>query len=254
VLAWRGSGASGAWVVFIGSAALAALALHLIWRQSAFGVGVAALLVGLAFSRWRTRRKVERLLRSGDVRGVLRRWSISSGSLPNAGTMAPLMTATAFAAYGWIARARDALANAERGPAWEAALEHRLFLDAMLCAFEGDLDTAVERAESLQRLPVPPAAPKLVERIRTLRGAVLALARAFAHESKAGDRELLLDASSASPLVHWAMRYAAAIAAVDAGEVGEAARLLEQAPEWPEESCFARFHREIGDEIRRRGD
>ncbi len=166
--------------------------------------------------------------------------------------MAPLMTATAFAAYGWTERARQALREAERGPAWEAALEHRLFLDALLSTFEGDLDTAVEHAERLQRLPIPTVSPSLVERIRVLRGAVLALARAFAHQSLEGDRKLLLDASVASPLVHWAMRYAAAIVAMDSGETTEAAELIERAPDWPTESCFARFHREIGDEIARR--
>ncbi len=239
-------------MLFVGSAALAAAGLHVAWREPAFGVALLALVLGLTFARWRARRNVERMLMSGDVRAVLRRWSTSVGGLPNPGTMAPLMTATAFAAYGWIDRARAALANAERGPAWDAALEHRLFLEAMLCAFEGDLDTAVERAEHLQRLPVPPTTPQLVDRIRTLRRAVLALARAFAHESEEGDRQLLLAASAASPLVHWAMRYAAAIAAVDAGEVLEATQLLEQAPRWPEESCFARFQREIDEEIRRR--
>lgn len=192
------------------------------------------------------------MLRAGDVRGVLDRWARSLDSLPHPQTTAPLMRATAFAVYGWTERARAALANAARGPAWDAALEHRLFLEAILCTFEGDIDTAVERAERLQRLPVPTEAPRLVERIRTLRGAVLALARAFAHESQQGDRELLLDASAASPLVHWAMRYAAAIIFIDEGEILQASRLLERAPEWPSESCFSRFHQEIDAEIRRR--
>jgi hypothetical protein len=166
--------------------------------------------------------------------------------------MAPLMTATAFAAYGWIERARAAIDEAARGPAWDAALEHRLFLEAMLAAFEGDLDAATEQAERLQRLPVPAASARLHERIRVLRGAVRSLVRAFAHEAAPDDRRLLLQASQASPLVFWAMRYAAAIAAVDQGELEEAQALLAQAPPWPDESCFARFHREITDEIARR--
>lgn len=239
-------------VAYVGSAALVASALHLAWREPAFGLVILVALGWIAGQRWRMRRRIARMLRTGDVRGVLERWSVGVGRMPHAGTMEPLMTATAFAAYGWIERARAAIDEAERGPAWEAALEHRLFLEAMLSAFEGDLDVAVENAERLQRLPVPKAAPRLLERIRMLRGAVLALVRAFSHAAAVEDRKLLLQASHASPLVYWAMRYAAAIAAIDQGDVGDARRLLSEAPCWPDESCFAKFHREIADEIERR--
>ena len=53
---------------------------------------------------------------------------------------------------------------------------------------------------------------------------------------------------SVSPLVFWVMSYARAIVAVDAGTdagVRGARRLLEAAPEWPQESAFAVFHREL---------
>ncbi|MBM4375835.1 MAG: hypothetical protein FJ095_12180 [Deltaproteobacteria bacterium] len=239
-------------VTYVGSAALAAWALHAAWVEPLFG-GVLLVAAGmLAAHRWRVRRRIDRMLRSGDVRGVLARWSTALGTMPHPGTMAPLMTATAFAAYGWTERARAAIDEAARGPAWDAALEHRLFLEAMLSAFEGDLELASQQAERLQRLPVPAAGARLHERIRVLRGAVLALVRAFAHNAAPNDRRLLLQASQASPLVFWAMRYAAAIAAVDQGEIVEARELILNAPSWSEESCFARFHREISDEIARR--
>ena len=63
--------------------------------------------------------------------------------------MAPLMTATAFTACGWVAKARGALALAERGPAWEAALEHRLFLEMERRAAEKETLAALGSAASL---------------------------------------------------------------------------------------------------------
>jgi hypothetical protein len=166
--------------------------------------------------------------------------------------MAPLMAATAFAAYGWTTRAREVLKSAERGPAWEAALEHRLFLDALLLTFEGESDEAQRRASALTQLPMPTAVPFMVERIQVLRGAAGALARAFSHQSESGDLELLTDAGRHSPLVHWAMRYGAAVLSIDAGDLGRARACIAGAPEWPGESCFGSFHRQIEDEVRRR--
>jgi hypothetical protein len=159
--------------------------------------------------------------------------------------MGPLMTATAFAAYGWVGQARAALAAAERGPAWDAALEHRLFLDALLLTFEGDRDGALEQAGRLERLPLPSAGTGLRGRVQMLRVAAGALARAFAHRSRAGDREALERASESSPLVFWAMRYAAAVVAIDQRSFAQARGLLAGAPEWPAESTFRAFHDEI---------
>ncbi len=239
-------------VTFVGTAALAAYALHAAWREPMVGVLGLAVAAAVLVTRWFLRRRTQRLLESGDVDGVLDRWRAAMQRVPHAETMGPLMTATAFAAYGWVERAREVLRAADRGPAWEAALEHRLFLDALLLTFEGDSSAAQDRADRLARLPMPPAAPALIERITVLRGAIGALARAFAHEGKNGDLQLLIAASDASPLVHWAMRYGAAISAVDAGDLGQASTLLAGAPEWPTQSCFSRFHREISDEITRR--
>jgi len=234
-------------IVFVGSAALAAIGLRLAWREPvvvAVVLGAACALLGY---RWAARRKLIRVLRSGDVRALLERWTPALRRVPHPATMAPLMTATAFAACGWVARARAALATAERGPAWEAAIEHRLFLATLLDAFEGDRDAALEHAQRLERLPTPRTRRVLRDRILMLRAAASALARAFAHQSRPGDRELLERAGEISPLVYWAMRYAAAVVAIDEGDLGRVRRLLADAPAWPEESTFRAFHAEIAD-------
>ena len=240
-------------VLFVVSAAAVAASLHFAWEEPF--VAAAGLLVGciVLAVRWRSRRRARQLLQSGDVESILARWSSAFERVPHAGTMAPLMAATAFAAHGWVARAREILRGAERGPAWDAALEHRLFLDTILLTFEGQPEEALAQAAHLQSLPMPAAMPFMVERVRMLRSAVAALARAFAHRSQLGDRQIMLTASDASPLVHWAMRYGAAIMAVDGGDVGGARTLLSGAPTWPVESRFRDFHEEIAGELDRRG-
>jgi hypothetical protein len=232
-------------VAFVASAALAAAALRFAWREPLLSAAVLGGALTFILSRWISRRRLRNVLRSGDVHSVLEHWSSSLERIPHPATMAPLMTATAFAAYGWVAQARAALATAERGPAWEAALEHRLFLDALLLTFEGDRDGALEQAGRLERLPLPSAGEALRDRVRMLRIAVGALARAFAHRSLPGDREVLERTSEASPLVFWAMRYAAAVVAIDQGQPGRAHALLADAPVWPQQSTFRAFHDEI---------
>jgi hypothetical protein len=239
---------SGRWlqtVAFVASAAVAAGTLRFAWHQPLLAAaGLGGFLVFVA-SRWLARRRLRRLLRSGNVQSVLQRWAPTFSRIAHPATMAPLMTATAFAAYGWVGQARAAMAAAARGPAWEAALEHRLFLDTILLTFEGDRDSALEQAGRLERLPLPASRGPLRDRIVLLRIAVGALARAFAHRSEPGDRERLEQASEASPLVFWAMRYAAAVIAVDHGEREKAMTLLASAPVWPAESIFRAFHDEI---------
>jgi hypothetical protein len=239
-------------LLFVVSAGGAALILRIAWEQPLAGVAVLAVIVTLVVHRWVARLRARRLLRSGDVESILQRWAESFSRAPHPETMQPLMKATAFAAYGWVERARDLLRTAARGPAWDAALEHRLFLDSLLLTFEGDSDGALDRARALQQLPLPLATPFLVDRVRVLRNAVAALARAFSHQSEQGDQRLLLEASDASPLVHWAMRYGAAVLSVDAGKFGQARALLVDAPAWPGESCFSGFHQEITAEVARR--
>jgi hypothetical protein len=50
--------------------------------------------------------------------------------------------------------------------------------------------------------------------------------------------------------VFWAMRYAAAVVAIDRGDTGKATRLVAGAPPWPEESIFRTFHLEIAERAR----
>ena len=142
-------------------------------------------------------------------------------------------------------RSRAALAAAERGPAWEAALEHRLFVDALLLTFEGDRDGAIQSAGRMARLPLPNAGRETQGRTRLLRGAIGAFTRAFAHVSVPGDRATLELASRVSPLVSWPMRYAAAVIALDQGDVSSARGLVGGAPIWPPESALRAFHDEI---------
>lgn len=234
------------WATFIASAGLAAAALRFAWYYPLVSAIALSGVLALAASRWIARRRLQRVLRSGDVNSVLERWSTRFDRIPHPATMAPLMTATVFAAYGWVEKARAALAAAERGPAWEAAFEHRLFLDALLLTFEGDRDSALEQAGRLERLPLPAGAPVLRDRIQMLRKAVGALTRAFAHQSEPGDRQILEQATETAPLVFfWALRYAAAVIAVDQGDLPRARELLADAPNWPSESTFRAFHDEI---------
>jgi hypothetical protein len=191
------------------------------------------------------RRRMRRLLMSGDVQRVLGTWAGSMERVTYPETMAPLMIATAYASYGWIDAARAALARAAKGPAWEAALEQRLFVETLLDTFEGDREGAIEKARVLEKMPIPSVGLFTSKRVARLRRGMTALARAFAHESTAQDAGALLAAGRASPLIHWAMRYAAAIVLVDQGKSSEVRALLEGAPEWPKESAFRVFHEEL---------
>jgi hypothetical protein len=205
-------------------------------------VAVAGLMTAPALlGRWRMRK----LLMSGDVERVLGSWQGSIERVSHRDTMAPLLQATAYASYGWIEAGRRALKRALRGPAWEAALEQRLFVETLLDAFEGDRDAAVRKASALEALPMPKAGIFARRRITTLRQGLAALARAFAHSSREGDAQALARAAGASPLVHWAMRYAAAIVAVDRGRANDVRLLLLNAPAWPKESAFREYHGEL---------
>lgn len=236
-------------LAFVVSAAVAAASLRLAWYRPLAAAGLLLVAGAIFVGRWIGRRRIRRLLLSGDVDAVLARWSRSLARVPHRETMAPLMVATALAAYGRVERAREALANAARGAAWEAALEHRLFVDALLLTFEGDRDGALESATRMARLPLPPASAALQGRIRLLRGAIGAFARAFAHASAPGDRAMLELAGRVSPLVAWPMRYAAAVVAIDAGDLPGARGLVAGAPAWPAESALRAFHDEIAAQL-----
>ncbi|HVJ20400.1 MAG TPA: hypothetical protein VM686_33525 [Polyangiaceae bacterium] len=239
-----------AWLPFVASAALVALAIDLALRSPLLGglLGTLALLVFLP--QLVSRRRVRRILVSGDINAVLEVWNRSLDQLPHRETLGPLLLATALAAHGLTDRARRVLERAQRGDAWEAAIEHRLFVEALLDAFEGQRVEALHKAESLEKLPLPAAGPFLRERMVLLRSALAAFTRAFARNARPGDVELLERAAKTSPLVHWAMRYAAAVAMVDGGRRGDARRMLDSAPPWPEESAFHFFHRELEAELK----
>ncbi len=182
---------------------------------------------------------------SGDVKLVLGTWESSIERVLYPETMAPLMAATAYASYGWIDAARTALSRAVKGPAWEAALEQRLFVEALLDTYEGDRASAIAKAEALEAMPLPPGGWLARRKVALLRGGIAALARAFAHRATGNDAKVLRTAGSASPLIHWAMRYASAVIAIDTGKSSEVPVLLAGAPTWPRESAFANFHAEL---------
>jgi hypothetical protein len=228
---------------------LAALSAVVAAQMTGRGVRILVLpmLLGLAMvlpqavGRWRMRR----LLMSGDVERVIGTWEGSIDRVPYRETMAPLLKATAYASYGWIEAARRALERAVRGPAWEAAIEQRLFVETLLDTFEGDRDAALRKAQALESLPMPSGGIFARRRVALLRRGLAALTRAFAHASREGDARVLERAAGASPLVHWAMRYAAAIVAVDRGRARDVRALLSGAPEWPDESAFHTYHSEL---------
>jgi hypothetical protein len=212
------------------------------WRYLVLAGLVALMTVMPAFL---ARRRIRRVLEAGDVHGVLRAWQPTMDRVPHPETMAPLMIATAYASHGWLEAARTALAHAVKGPAWDAAREQRLFIEALLCTFEGEQQTAKTKARELEELPLPTSRPFLRRRVTQLRAGVAALVRAFNHESTETDVGRLARAASASPLVHWAMRYGEAIVAIDHGKPELARSLLARAPVWPSQSAFASFHAEL---------
>jgi hypothetical protein len=159
--------------------------------------------------------------------------------------MAPLLRATAYASYGWIEAARRALSRAVKGPAWDAAIEQRLFVESLLDTFEGDREAAMRKAHALETLPIPASGLLARRRVALLRRGVGALTRAFAHASRDGDAQLLAKAAGISPLVHWAMRYAAAIVAIDRGRPRDVPAILSGAPPWPAHSAFDTYHEEL---------
>jgi hypothetical protein len=230
---------------FVLSAAAVALGLRTMSKEPLAAVLVAMIVITLAIPSYLARRRVREVLRSGDVQSVLTAWSSNIAKLPYRATMEPLVTAAAFASCGWVEQARSALGRSARGPAWDAALEHRLFVETLLDAFEGDRQGALAKAEQLAALPMPLAGPLFSGRVRVLRDALAAFARAFAHIGTPSDLALLERASKKSPLVHWAMLYAAAVVSIDLGHLARAKKLLATAPPWPEGSAFHAFHEEL---------
>lgn len=222
-----------------------AMLAQLAWRDPRLLAPLALAVLVLFVPPTLARLRMRRLLMSGDVERVLGAWQGVLERVKHPETMAPLMAATAYAAYGWVDAARTALDRAARGPAWEAAIEQRLFVETLLDAFEGERASAMAKALLLERMPMPRTGPLGGRRVVLLRRSLSALARAFAHQSLPGDERLLQRASRVSPLVHWAMRYAGAILAIDAGRPVDARALLAGAPTWPSESAYLAYHDEL---------
>ena len=231
---------------FFASALCVAFAARLAWSQPKFLPPFLLIIVVMLVPTFFARRRVRRILMSGNVQEVLGTWRGSIEHVMYPETMAPLMMATAYASCGWIEAARAALQRSVKGPAWEAAIEQRLFVETLLDTFEGDRAGALEKAHSLELLPLPQTAGRFARaRILRLRHGMAALARAFAHQPREADVRTLRKASKSSPLIYWAMRYAAAIIAVDRGDLTDASKLIAEAPEWPTESAFRTFDQEL---------
>jgi hypothetical protein len=237
------------WLPFVASAAFAAFSVQVALNAPLAAAGLAALALLVFLPQLINRRRVRKLLLSGDVEAVLALWRVVLENVPHRETMAPLFTATALAANGMTERARAELARAVKGDAWDAAIEHRLFVETLLDAFEGQRLDAVAKAEKLSLLPLPPVGPFVRDRVAGMRAAAGALARAFAHSPKQGDLGVLESAARRNPIVHWAMRYAAAVACIDRGDHRAARRFLTGAPLWPEDSAFRDFHAELAERV-----
>lgn len=190
------------------------------------------------------RKRLRRLLTSGNVSQILAVWSDAVASLPHHRTLGPLVRATAWAAHGQTEQARSALGRAERGQAWERAIDHRLFVETLIEAFEGRPQRALDKARALHSLPLP-GSPWVRYRAQVLRNSASALARAFAHCSEPADAKRLQAAAKHHPLVHWAMNYALAVIRIDRGERKGALAAIAQAPRWPQGSTFESFHAEL---------
>ena len=140
-----------AWSRFVISAAAVSLALHFALREHWVAVMLALLFIGFGLPQLRARQRLRVLLSSGDLRAILDVWNDAIDTLPHHRTVGPLIRATALAAHGLTDRARGVLERAERGLAGENALEHRLFLETLLDAFEGRRNQALEKARALRR-------------------------------------------------------------------------------------------------------
>jgi hypothetical protein len=230
---------------FVAVALLALVSARLVLQDVRYALVLVFVVVAFVVPTWLARRRMRRIMIEGDVGRVLSAFERSLATAPHPETTAPLMNATTYAAYGFIDRARRAMGRAARGPAWDAALEQRLFVEALLDVYEGERAMAIAKADALEKLPLPSSSFWMRRKIAVLRRGVAALARAFAHRSRVGDASVLEKAARSSPLVHWAMRYARAIVLVDEGRRSDAIASIADAPAWPEESAFRAFHEEL---------
>jgi len=140
----------GAWLLFIGSAALVALAIRTGVETPWLGIGLALGASVFALKRFVDRQRMRKLLTSGNVGLVLEAWRDSLQRVPHSETMRPLVIATLLAAHGMLDSSRRALDQAKRGQAWDAAIEHRLLLQTLMSAFDGESAQALKSANRLR--------------------------------------------------------------------------------------------------------
>lgn len=241
----------GTYLPFILSALWAAVVIRLVARDLRYAIPIALVALIWIVPMLVQRRRQRALLMRGNVPEVLEAWGPALQTTPYPETMQPLLIATAYAANGWTEQAREAIRRARKGEAWAAAEEQRRILDTLLEAFDGDRARALRVADELIGLPLPPVGVFLRRRIAALRAGLGALARSFNRVAGKNDRRLLTAAAQSSPLFYWAFSYAAAVAALDEGDVAAARRAISGAPVWPESSVFRSFHDEIEQQIAR---
>lgn len=235
---WRSVARSALRVgAFVVSAAAIAGLIHVGFSHPSWLVGTVGLLLLLPVQRIVARRKLNKMLESGDVTRLLESWESLPNPSPRGLAAERLMRATALASYGWTVRARQLLEIHQGTHTLTSGLEHRVFLEVLLSALEGNHDRSIAMAMALGSLPLPEDR-NLRQRAKTHREGAIALARAFAHCGRPSDRELLRKAARQNPLLIWPMRYAEAQLSLQQGDSKGAKRLLRHAPPWPPQSVF----------------
>ena len=233
------------WGPLLVSSALVALALRVFGDHPVHASVLIALSLSAFLPSVLARRRFRRLLQSGDPTRISALWRRALDGTNHTHATEALMNAVTYAACGWVDEARVHLQQASWDRVWDPTGEHRLFVETLLEAFDGDRTLALQHAERVAALPMPEVGGRLRRKVVALRVSLGALARAFAHVSLAGDLEILEHAARSSPLISWAMRYAAAIVSVDQNEPTRALAMLDGAPSWPPQSAFHAFHQEL---------
>jgi hypothetical protein len=233
--------------IFVTSAAAVAGALHQGRHDPITLCLLAAVFMILPLRKYLAYRNLESLLKSGDVTRLLNAWDSASRLEPyNNGHAERLIRATALASYGWTKRARQLLDLAQGNPG--EGLEHRVFLEVLLTALEGNHTRSMQMALALSSLPLS-ANRGASQRAELHRSAALALARAFAGCGTKADDQVLDRAGRQNPVLFWPTRYARAHLGLQHGNPAQAKRLVRRAPRWPEQSVFRQLTRDLADAL-----
>ena len=252
----RKSAAIG-WSFFIGSAGLVAGLLLLGWDHPWFGILALLVVGGVAIPALRAKQRFRQLMMLGELDSLLALWTEQTKG--HASQLDPLFKATAQLSFGLTERAEhslrfvrtQALSQGDKEAAIEID-EQLLFVRAVLAAFEGENDRASEHVEQLNHLPLPGSRWTRGKAI-TLRRAAAALVRAFAEGGNKKDVSWLRMAARQNPLVVWPMHYAEAVIQLQLGELDRTRHLLKETPEWPPDSVFRSFDRELNTKMQQIG-